>query len=142
MKAAYITRTGPPDVIVYGDLPAPKPGPTQCLIKVAAVDVNPIDTYVRSGTVPAKLDFPCILGRDLAGRVIEVGASVKHFKAGDRVWASNQGSFGRPGTFAEFAAVDECWLHATPPGVKDEDAAALALSSASRRTSGLCATRS
>lgn len=127
MKAAYITRTGPPEVIVYGDLPAPKPGPTQCLVKVAAVDVNPIDTYVRSGMVPAKLDFPCILGRDLAGQVIEVGAQVKRFKVGDRVWASNQGSFGRQGTFAELAAVDEGWLHAVPDGVSFEDAVAFSL---------------
>ncbi len=127
MKAAYITRTGPPEVIVYGDLPAPQPGPTQCLVKVSAVDVNPIDTYVRSGMVPAKLDFPSILGRDLAGVVVETGDNVKRFKSGDRVWASNQGSFGRPGTFAEFAAVEECWLHLIPPNVADEDVVALSL---------------
>ena len=127
MKAAYITRTGPPEVIVYGDLPAPKPGPTECLIKVAAVDVNPIDTYVRGGIVPAKLNFPFILGRDLAGAVMEVGAQVKRFKVGDRVWASNQGFAGRQGTFSELAAVDECWLHAIPPDVRDEDVAAVSL---------------
>lgn len=127
MKAAYITRTGPPEVIVYGDLPAPKPGPTECLIKVAAVDVNPIDTYVRGGIVPAKLSFPFILGRDLAGLVVEAGSQVKRFKVGDRVWASNQGFAGRPGTFSELAAVDECWLHAIPPDVRDEDVAAVSL---------------
>ena len=127
MKAAYITRTGPPEVIVYGDLPAPKPGPTECLIKVGAVDVNPIDTYVRGGIVPAKLNFPFILGRDLAGAVMEVGAQVKRFKVGDRVWASNQGFAGRQGTFSELAAVDECWLHAIPPDVRDEDVAAVSL---------------
>jgi NADPH2:quinone reductase len=127
MKAAYITRTGPPEVITVGDLPAPKPGPAQCLVKVAAVDVNPIDTYVRSGMIPAKLDFPFILGRDLAGVVAEAGTEVKHFKVGDRVWASNQGSFGRPGTFAEFAAVDECWLNPIPDNASFEDAVALSL---------------
>jgi len=127
MKAAYITETGPPEVIIYGDLPAPKPGPTECLIKVAAVDVNPIDTYVRSGMIPAKLNFPFILGRDLAGQVVESGAQVKHFKPGHRVWATNQGFAGRPGTFSEFAAIDECWLRPTPANVKDEDIAALSL---------------
>ncbi len=127
MKAAYITKTGPPDVIVYGDLPDPKPTRTQCLIKVGAVDVNPIDTYVRSGSIPAKLNFPFILGRDLAGTILEAGPGVKRFKPGERVWATGQGTDGRPGTFAELAAVDERWLYPTPAGVSDEEIVALSL---------------
>ena len=127
MKAAYINQTGAPDIITYGDLPIPKATRRQCLIKVAAVDVNPIDTYIRSGAIPAKLSFPFILGRDLAGTVVETGASVKGFKVGDRVWATNQGSDGRAGTFAEFAAVDQRWLHPTPAGISDEDIVALSL---------------
>jgi NADPH2:quinone reductase len=43
------------------------------------------------------------------------------------VWGSNQGLLGRQGTFAEYAAVDECWLYATPAGVSDDAAAACAL---------------
>src|SRR5512140_156621 len=101
MKAAYIKQTGSPDVIEYGDLPDPRPARTQCLIKVPAVDVNPIDTYVRSGSIPAKLDFPFILGRDLAGTILEIGPGVKRFKPGERVWATSQGTNGRQGTFAE-----------------------------------------
>ena len=127
MKAAYINQTGTPDVIIYGDLPVPKPGRKQCLVKVAAVDVNPIDTYIRSGAIPAKLTFPFILGRDLAGTVVEAGTGVRGFKPGDRVWATGQGADGRQGTFAEFAAVDERWLHPIPAGVSDEDAVALSL---------------
>jgi NADPH:quinone reductase len=127
MKAAYINQTGAPDVITYGDLPAPKPTRRQCLIKVAAVDVNPIDVYIRNGAIPAKLSFPFILGRDLAGTVVEAGAGVKGFKAGDRVWATNQGTDGRPGTFAEFAAVDHRWLHPVPESISDEDIVALSL---------------
>ncbi len=127
MKAAYINQTGTPDVITYGDLPAPKPTRRQCLIKVAAVDVNPIDVYIRSGAIPAKLSFPFILGRDLAGTVVEAGAGVKGFKVGDRVWATNQGTDGRTGTFAEFAAVDHRWLHPVPEGISDEDIVALSL---------------
>jgi NADPH2:quinone reductase len=127
MKAAYINRTGPPEVIEYGDLPDPKPARTQCLIKVAAVDVNPIDVYIRSGMVPAKLSFPFILGRDLAGTVLEIGPGVKRFKPGDRVWTSSQGSAGRPGAFADLAAVDERWLYPAPDGVTDEEIVALSL---------------
>lgn len=127
MKAAYINHTGAPEVITYGDLPTPKPTTRQCLIKVGAVDVNPIDTYIRSGAIPAKLSYPFILGRDLAGTVVEAGASIKGFKVGDRVWATNQGTDGRHGTFAEFAAVDERWLHPIPEAVSDEDIVALSL---------------
>jgi NADPH2:quinone reductase len=127
MKAAYITQTGPPEVILYGELPAPTPRAAQCLIKVTAVDVNPIDTYIRSGTIPARLRFPYILGRDLAGTVVGTGPEVKCFRVGDRVWVTGQGVDERPGTFAEFAAVDERWLHATPVSVKDEDIVALSL---------------
>ncbi len=127
MKAAYIQKTGPPDVILYGDLPDPKPKRTECLIKVTAVDVNPIDVYIRGGLVPAKLSFPFIIGRDLAGSVVQVGVAVKRFKPGDRVWASNQGSDGRAGTFSELATVDERWLNMIPQTVSDEDIVALSL---------------
>jgi len=127
MKAAFIKQTGPPEVIVYGDLPDPKPGRKQCLVKVGAVDVNPIDVYIRRGSIPAKLSFPFILGRDLAGTVLEAGAGVKSFKPGDRVWATSQGTDGRPGTFAELAAVHERWLNPTPTGLGDEAMVALSL---------------
>jgi NADPH2:quinone reductase len=127
MKAAYLTRTGPPEVIVYGDLPDPVPGPTQCLIRVAAVDVNPIDTYVRGGLIPAPLTFPALPGRDLAGTVVAIGPGVKHVHVGQRVWATNQGAGGRPGTCAELAAVDEAWLYPIPDGISEQEAVALSL---------------
>jgi NADPH2:quinone reductase len=94
---------------------------------VAAVDVNPIDLYVRSGAIPMPLTFPFILGRDLAGTVVEIGTGIRDIKVGDRVWATSQGADGRPGTFAEFAAVDYRWLHRIPEGVSDADAVALSL---------------
>src|SRR5256714_5873804 len=127
MKAAYIQQTGPPENIVYDELPAPKPGPTQCLIKAGAVAVNPVDTYIRSGLVQMPLPFPFIVGCDLAGAVVEVGSAATRFEPGDRVWGSNQGLLGRQGSFAEFCAIDESWLYPTPKGVSDEQAAAIAL---------------
>jgi NADPH2:quinone reductase len=127
MKAAYIKQTGPPESIIYGDLPKPTPSGAQVLVKVGAVAVNPIDTYIRSGMVQMQLPFPFVVGCDLAGRVEGVGPNATRFKPGDRVWGSNQGLLIRQGTFAEFAAVDECWLYPTPSQVSDEQAAALAL---------------
>jgi NADPH:quinone reductase len=127
MKAAYIESTGPPEVIRYGDLPAPIPKDGEVLVRVKAVAVNAIDTYVRSGLVAMKLPLPFIIGCDLAGVVEAVGPSVSYFKVGDRVWGSNQGLLGRQGTFAELAAVQEGWLYPTPPTVTDTTAAAVAL---------------
>ena len=127
MKAAYIETTGTPDVIRYGDLPAPTAKNGEVLVRIKAVDVNPIDLYIRSGLVAMTLPMPFILGCDLAGVVEAVGPAVSQFKVGDRVWGSNQGLLGRQGTFAEFAAVQEGWLYPTPPNVEDTTAAAAAL---------------
>jgi NADPH2:quinone reductase len=127
MKAAYIETTGGPDVIRYGDLPRPEPGPGEVLVRVGAVAVNPIDLYIRAGTVPMPLPKPFIPGCDLAGTVEAAGPRCVRYKAGDRVWGSNQGLLGRQGTFAEYAAVAEDWLYPTPAGVPDTAAAACAL---------------
>jgi NADPH2:quinone reductase len=127
MKAAYIEQPGPPETIIYGDLPKPKPGGSQVLVKVAAVALNPVDTYIRSGAYATDLPKPFVIGCDLAGVVEAVGPAVTKYQAGDRVWGSNQGLLGRQGTFAQYAAVDECWLYPTPEEVSDQDAAAIAL---------------
>lgn len=127
MKAAFLTRTGSPDVIRYGDLPDPVPGPRQALVRVRAAAINPIDTYIRAGTVTMPLPFPFVVGCDLAGEVVAVGDEVDRLAPGMRVWGSNQGLLGRQGTCAELAAVDEQWLYPTPDGVTDREAAAAAL---------------
>ena len=127
MKAAYIEQTGPPENILYGELPTPKPTGSRVLVKVAAVAVNPVDTYIRSGAIAMELPMPFVVGCDLAGTVEAVGPEVTRLEPGDRVWGSNQGLLGRQGTFAEYAAVDECWLYPMPQNVSPRDAAALAL---------------
>ena len=101
-------------MITCGDLPDPVPGPRQALVRVRACAVNPIDTYVRAGTVAMPLPFPFVVGCDLAGEVVAVGPEVDRLRPGMRVWGSNQGLLGRQGTFAELAAVDERWLYPTP----------------------------
>jgi NADPH2:quinone reductase len=127
MKAAYLEQTGPPENIIYGDLPKPKPTGTEVLVKVEAVAVNPVDTYIRAGLYPVDLPKRFIVGCDLAGVVEAVGPEATRYQRGDRVWGSNQGLLGRQGTFAEHVAVDECWLYPTPEEVSSQDAAAVAL---------------
>ncbi len=127
MKAAFIEQTGPPANIRYGELPTPQPTGSQVLVRVGAVAVNPVDTYIRSGMYAMDLPMPFVVGCDLAGTVEAVGPEVTRYQPGDRVWGSNQGLLGRQGTFAELAAVDECWLYSTPEEVTDQQAAAVAL---------------
>ena len=127
MKAAYIDETGPPEVIQVGELPTPELESQQVLVRVGAVAVNPIDTYIRGGANYFPLPTPYIVGCDLAGTVEAIGPDVTQCSIGDRVWGSNAGIFSRQGSFAEYAAVDECWLYPTPASVSDEEAAAIAL---------------
>ncbi len=127
MKAAFLTTTGSPDTIQYGDVAEPQLGADQVLIRVAACSVNPIDTYIRSGVIAMEQPSPFFPGCDAAGVVESVGANVKRFSVGDRVWTTSQGLLGRQGTFAAKIAVDEKWTFALPDGVSYEDAAATAL---------------
>ncbi len=127
MKAAFLDSPGPPDVIRYGDLPQSAPKAGEALVRVRVAALNPIDCYVRSGTVAMPLPKPFITGTDLAGVVEAVGPGVTRLKPGDRVWGSNQGLLGRQGTCAEFACVAEDWLYPTPAIASDEQAAAVAL---------------
>lgn len=127
MKAAFYETPGGPEVIQFGDLPRPTPQAGEVLVRVGAVALNPIDTYIRSGAVKMALPKPFIPGCDLAGTVEAIGTGVRRFKLGDRVWGSNQGLLGRQGTFAEYASVEEEWLYPTPTGVPDTEVAGAAL---------------
>jgi NADPH:quinone reductase-like Zn-dependent oxidoreductase len=79
MNAAYITELGSAEVIRYGELPVPSPGPADVLVRVHATTVNPVDTFVRSGAYATATPFPFVIGRDLAGTVVETGAGVASF---------------------------------------------------------------
>ncbi|MDG2207962.1 MAG: NADPH:quinone reductase [Pirellulales bacterium] len=127
MKAALIHEVGPPEQIIFEDLPTPTPQRGEVLIRVGAVAVNPIDTYIRGGAVSFDFPLPYIVGCDFAGTIVACGEGVKEFQIGERVWGSNQGIFGRQGTFAEVIAVPIEWIYRTPDDVRDEDAAAQAL---------------
>jgi NADPH2:quinone reductase len=102
------------------ELPMPKPGAGQVLVKIEAVGVNFIDTYLREGRYPAELPF--IPGQEAAGTVVELGDGVSGFAVGDRV-AWN----GTRGTYAEFACAPASDLLPIPDGMSFEQAAAVLL---------------
>ena len=110
MKAVFLTEFGGPDVLRYGDLPLPTPGENQVLVKVAAVGVNPVDTYIRAGKY-GSVPTPFVIGADMAGTVQAVGRHVRDFTIGQRVWCTNQQFLGRQGVFAEDCVIDQDWLY-------------------------------
>lgn len=120
MKAAFIRKTGGPEMIEWGEIPTPAIKDDEVLVKVSAVAVNPIDAYIRSGKYPLNLPLPFIIGRDMIGTVSKVGNSVAAFKPGQRVWSNSLGIEGRQGAFAEYAAVPESLLYPAPGGVDDK----------------------
>jgi NADPH:quinone reductase-like Zn-dependent oxidoreductase len=124
MRAVVLHEYGGPEKLRFEDnVPEPQISGSTVLIAAAAASVNPIDWKLRSGMMQKNypLSFPAILGRDVSGIVRAVGASVKHFKAGDRVLAlSNK-------TYAELVAVDDSDVTHLPDGLNLADAAAIPL---------------
>ena len=73
MRTAYIDGTGPIEAIKVGELPDPRPGMGEVLVRVKAAALNPFDLYLRSGFVPMPMSFPYVLACDLAGTVDKLG---------------------------------------------------------------------
>ena len=87
MKAVVLHAYGDADQLRYEDVATPQPGPDEVLVKVAGTSVNPIDWKLRSGSAKARmpLQLPAILGRDVAGTVVERGANVRTLQTGQKV---------------------------------------------------------
>jgi NADPH:quinone reductase-like Zn-dependent oxidoreductase len=86
MKALIFREHGGPEVLEVVDMPVPRPGPTEVLIRVRSVSVmRTLDTEVRSRPGFGAIPLPHILGADPAGDVVEVGTTVEGFQPGDRV---------------------------------------------------------
>lgn len=112
MKAIRVKKTfGSPEVLQYEtDVTIPKPSSTEVLVRVHAVGVNPVETYIRAGQYGRLPSLPYTPGTDSAGVIEEVGSEVKGFKKGNRVWTSKSTS----GAYAEFATVPVSGVHPLP----------------------------
>ena len=125
MKALAIRRyKGPMEMM---ELPRPKPGPGELLVRVRAAGVNPVDYKIAGGAVKVLLpfSFPLILGTDLAGDVEAIGPGVTKFTLGDAVYARLDND--RIGAFAEYAVVRESAAARKPAGLDYTQAASLPL---------------
>lgn len=107
MKAIRVHQFAGPEVMRLEDVPDPKPGPGQVVVRIHAAGVNPADTYIRAGTYARKPTLPYTPGMDGAGVVEAVGAGVSRVKVGDRVYTAGTLS----GTYAERALCTESQVH-------------------------------
>jgi len=108
-------------VMKLEEVPDLVPGPGQIVVRVHAVGVNPVESYVRTGTYPMKPTLPYTPGADAAGVVAAVGEGVATVKKGDRVYTSGALS----GTYAEQTLCAEAQVHPLPANVRFEQGAAM-----------------
>jgi putative PIG3 family NAD(P)H quinone oxidoreductase len=120
MRVIEIARPGGPEVLTPARRPAPRPGPGEILIRVAAAGVNRPDALQRAGAYAPPPDASDLPGLEAAGAVVEVGPGVTRWRAGDRVTALLPG-----GGYAEFALTHQDHALDWPEGLTAEQAAAL-----------------
>lgn len=122
MRAIRVFEFGGPDVLkLQSDIAVPIPKDHQVLIKVHACGVNPVDTYIRSGSYSRKPLLPYTPGSDVAGVIEAVGGNVSAFKKGDRVFTTGTVS----GAYAEFAVAADDTVYALPEKLDFKQGAAL-----------------
>ncbi len=130
MKAVVLSGIGKSKRFAVVDKPVPEVGDHQVLVKVYAASVNPKDwklnTKIGAMRAPFGTGFAKpVLGDDLAGTVVKVGAQVKDFKAGDRVYGMDMRL--HTVSLAEFAVIDEIRLAPMPSNLSFNEAAAYPL---------------
>lgn len=113
MKAIVVGEFGAPEVMKLEEVPAPKAGPGQVLVRVHAAGVNPADTYVRTGNYAIKPNLPYTPGTDGAGVVEALGDGATGFRPGDRVYIGRSIT----GTYAEYAMVLPNQIHRLPGNI-------------------------
>lgn len=124
MKAIRVHKFGGPEVLQFEtNVPIPKTTPSSVLVRVHAVGVNPVETYIRAGTYARKPSLPFIPGGDCAGVVEDVGSDVAQFKKGDRVFIGGTLS----GAYAEYTVAEAKNTQHLPESVNFEQGAALSV---------------
>lgn len=128
METQLITRFGEPEVFTQDEMPRPRIGGRDILIRVEATSVNPVDVKIRGGMLPPIApDLPAVLHGDVAGVVEEVGENVAAFARGDGVYACAGGVKGLGGALAEFMIADPDLVAPKPRSLSMAEAAALPL---------------
>ena len=121
MKAIQVREFGDPSVMTIAEVPDPRPGMDEVVVRVGACGVNPVDTYIRSGAYAKKPPLPYTPGTDAAGTVVAVGVGVANVAPDDRVYTSGALS----GTYAELALCTPSQVHPLPANVSFAQGAAV-----------------
>ncbi|MGH9253393.1 MAG: NADPH:quinone reductase [Vicinamibacterales bacterium] len=121
MRAIVVREFGPPEVMKLENAPDLSPGPGQVLVRVEAVGVNPVETYIRAGAYARKPNLPYTPGSDVAGVVEVVGPDVTSVTQGARVYTHGTVT----GAYAEASVCHESQVHALPDRLSFQQGAAL-----------------
>ena len=121
MKAIRVREFGGPDVLRVEEVPGLKPEAGQVVVKIRAIGVNPVDTYIRAGLYPRKPALPYTPGTDGAGTIESVGPGATRFKPGDRVYIAGSLS----GSYAEQSLCEERLVFPLPAHVSFAQGAAV-----------------
>lgn len=130
MKAIVVKEAGSIDDFHEKEVGQPQVNADDVLIEVHAVSINPVDSAIRKGMMPFKLESPMTLGTDLAGVVTEVGENVSDFSVGEEVFTSYK--VNRGGGLAEFISIPEKYVIKKPEKVSFEEASALGIAALRR----------
>src|SRR5829696_4053135 len=112
MRAIVVRAFGGPEVMQIEEVPQPSPAAGEVLVRVRAIGVNPVDTYIRSGTYARKPELPYTPHADIAGVVESVGSGVSNVQPGDRVYAYMTNAGG-----AELALAEQWQVQRLPERV-------------------------
>ena len=118
MKAIRVHEFGGPQVLRLEEVPTPQPGSGDVLVRMHAIGVNPVETYIRAGTYARLPKLPYTPGNDGAGVVEQVGPDVNEYKPGDRVYT---GGSLTGNTYAEFALCKTAHVRPLPANVCADD---------------------
>jgi NADPH2:quinone reductase len=121
MKAIRVNEFGGPEQLVLEVIDDPRPGPGEVLVKIHAVGINPVETYIRTGTHAVKPELPYTPGHDAAGEIVALGDDVTGLSVGDRVYTSRTVT----GSYAELAVAEETRVHPLPDALSFAQGAAI-----------------
>jgi len=121
MKAIRVHEFGGPEVMRLEEVPTPRAGPGQVLVRVHAAGINPVDTYVRSGNYAAQSPLPYTPGKDAGGVIEAIGEGVAQFEPGERVYVGDSIT----GTYAEYVLCTAAQVHHLPEKITFAQGAAI-----------------